>query len=295
MKYQISFDNRHTLTFKVLNTLSARAWIELILLNQSAKHKVFRTAFPSTYNIINYFNELNRHYKKIQKYNIDLGFKLKQDILNYTGSDYLYLDKKVDDLFQTVVFHRIYQRHKEEARIRFHVKRLKKFKEELLDVKYFPKENYTWIKPFPASNEAILVSDEMRQADFVETARPRIVIRACPAVDIRSLNILEKRNDPSRFSNEFNNCMTHITNDYKICFYKNELSSTDAIDLMKNRRWQLVNFAAKNLPGLNPSLSQHYNYVFPIVAHCTNEDDISEPDLFELAKTIEHVTTKIEE
>ena len=301
MKYHINFNNEHTLSFEILDNPVAHAWVGIMQEKMSRDdfgQKIFRASFPMIWNSIwdkssRYFNNLKIYYNRFVELGLDPEFSLKSNINDYSHQDTIDLSDAVDVMFRKVVEHNFYYNHNNNYEIKKTVKRIKCYKEELLDCMFNPDENYATIKIDNHGNEDVEITGAMRKDYWVETARPKLVIRLWPNFDLKSLDILEKRNDPRPLDGTDH--MYYITSDHRICYYQNSLTQQQADNYMKKRRSDIIDFVAENNIDAIPGLLQNKNFVPPVIAHCINEEDFTEEQLEKMFHTASPITSEFEE
>jgi len=249
MKYHVTFDTSHTLSFEVLDHPAALEWFN-IMQKENSEQKVFRSVFPNTIHPVFYFNSIKYNYEKIKEFGLDPEFNLNKNFTTYNQKDFLNLYQNINLIFKKVC---------------------------------------------QITKNEIQIPQQMRQYQWIEVARPRLVIRLCPNFDIHSLDVLERRDNPSLFNENGLNQMHYITSNYKICYYKTALTSAEAQEYMTARRSQILKFVDKYSIDCVPGDLHHYNFVPPVVAHCINEDDFTEDELRQMFMSYENVKIEFEE
>lgn len=305
MKYHINFGSDYKLSFEILDNPVADAWVSIMqekLKDEEATQKVFRSMF-SKYGkhqaIGQNFTNLLYYYDEAQNYGLDLEFTINRDIDSYTSNEFNRLSKNVDYIYNKVVDHNFY--YNADVRKNFFfkrcVKRVKRFTEQMLDSVFHTEESYCRIKRSNESGGDIKVTDDMRKQCFLETARPRIVLKACPNFDLKSLDILEKR-DNTKLYNYAKNGFDHmhfITSEHKVSLYDEAQTQEQADIEMKERRNKMLDFVLKNNIDTNAGNLYHANYALPVIGHCINEQDFDTKDLQFMFLTYEKITSEFEE
>ena len=212
----------------------------------------------------------------------------------YSHQDFLDLSNNIDRLFKKVVNHNFYYAHENNFYFKRCTKRLLKYKEQMLDTTFNPSEHYARIKLDNEAGDDILIAEEMRK-HWIECARPKLVIRLCPNFDLKSLNILEQRKDPKSYTSGVDDVMHYITSEHKICYYDNQLTQQQADKYMKKRRSKILDFVAENNIDAVPGLLQNKNFVPPVIAHCTNEQDFTKKQIEQLFMSDSKITSEFEE
>ena len=212
-------------------------------------------------------------YKEIISLDIPVEFDLKKNFLSYNDQDFIILSNDVDQLYYKVITHNFYYGYENNTALRACVSKIMRYKEELLDTKFNPDENYAVIRTTDSNNK-IHITDDMRKQYWVETERPTLVIRAWPDYDLKSLDTIEKRNIVTN-----SNYMRYITSAYKICYYHDDLTSVEATEYMKERRNKILDFVLRHKINSVPGDLKHYNFVPPVIAHCINDNDFTDEQL----------------
>ena len=281
MKYHIDFGESKRLSFEILDNPVAHTWadnLKKVLAGKNLEQEICQQAFAGIYGQqISQFNELKYYYNMLKDLDVvqDL-FKLKSNINAYSDTDFAELDIIVDKLFLKVITHNIYYELDTDTLsiVKNCVKRIKLASKQLLDCVYNNNESYAQIRVSSSKYAETLITTDMQEGYFIETIRPKVVIRAYPNFELKSLNIAEQRKNPSLFNNGKYDHQHYITVDHRICFYEDEiLTDTLAIKKMKERRAAMLKFVMDNnldaLPGSHP----HYYYVNPIVAHLISDEE----------------------
>ena len=303
MKYHINFGSEYRLSFEMLDNPIADAWVSIMqekLKDEESSARVFRSmfgGFGDEYAKVHHFNNLLYYVDEAEKHGLDLEFTIDRRIENYTDSDFNTLLTNIDLLFRKVVVHNFYFNESEETNYFYkrYTRFLKRFAEELMDAVFHSDESYARIKQSNEGGSDIEITDEMRKQCFVETERPKIVLKACPNFDLKSLNILEQRNNPTAYAEDGSTHMHFVTSEHKVSLYKEEQTQSQAKLLSKVRRNKMLNFVLNNNLDTNAGYLYHTNYALPIIGHCINEQDFSTKDLQKMFLTIEHVTAEFEE
>jgi len=280
MKYHIDFGEDKRLSFEVLDNPVAKAWAEnlkTMLQGEQLVQRVFRDSMPGIEaQRFSYFNNLTYYYNNLKNLNLveDL-FTLKTNLNSFTHQDFVQLNSDVDTLYLKIVQHNIYYQEDKDTlfKVRRFTKRIKRYTEELLDCIYNPDESYARIQVQSTKYAETPISIETRKEYWVETARPKIVIRAIPNFDLRSLEVAAQRNNPHLFVEGVNDHAYYINVDHKICFYDQSLTTKQADQLMKQKRNKIIDFVLKNKIDVNPGSLQHNNFVNPIVAHLISDEE----------------------
>jgi hypothetical protein len=280
MKYHIDFGEDKRLSFEVLDNPVAKAWAENLKTMLQGEQRVFRDSMPGIENQrFSYFNNLTYYYNKLKNLNLveDL-FDLKTNLNNFTHQDFVQLNSNVDTLYLKIVQHNIYYQKDKDTlfKVRRFTKRIKRYTEELLDCMYNPDESYARIQVQSTKYAETPISIEARKEYWVETARPKVVIRAVPNFDLRSLEVAAQRNNPHLFIEGVNDHAYYINVDHKICFYDQSLTTKQADQLMKQKRNKIIDFVANNKMDVIPGFLQHNNFVNPIVAHLISDEETLE-------------------
>ena len=288
MKYHIDFDNDGRLTFNILDNPAAQAWANILkekLQGDNLVQKVYRDSFPVLNWAQGYFNNLQEYYNSLNSLNVvENLFELKEDFESYTDEDFRLLDLNVDKLFLKIVHHNFYYNQSDEVqfKLRRFSKRIKRFKEQLLDSVYDTRENYVRIHVESDVHSEMQIPWDMRKAQWVESPRSKVVIRLCPNFEVRSLNTAELRNNPTYFKDGSNDAQHFITVDHKIHIYDEVINQDQANKFMTERRNAMIGFANQNKIDVVPGDPQHYYFMMPVVAELISED-LSPADLHALA------------
>jgi len=306
MKYHIDFGEDKRLSFEVLDNPVAKAWAEnlkTMLQGEQLVQRVFRDSNKASIpgmdiRGLSYFTNLTHFYNKLKNTNLvkDL-FDLKSNLEDFTHQDFVKLNKDVDILYLKVVDHNIfyYETKDNIFKVKRFTKRIKRYTEELLDCIYNPDESYARIQVQSTEYAETPISIEMREKYWVETARPKVVIRAIPNFDVRSLEVAAQRNNPNLFVDGVNDQAHYINVDHKICVYEQSLSTKQASQLMKEKRSKIIDFVAKNKIDVNPGELKHYNFVNPVVAHLISDEEPLDEYFKLFNKDDNKVTITIEE
>lgn len=298
MKYHINFNNEHTLSFEILDNTAAHAWVGIMQNKMSRDdfgQKIFRSVFPSGafHNNFFHFNNLKYNYQEAINCGLDPEFELKLAFNSYSHQDFLDLSNNIDRLFKKVVNHNFYYAHENNYYFKLWTERLLRCKDQMIDTTFNPSEHYARIKLDNEAGDDILITDEMRK-HWIECARPKLVIRLCPNFDLKSLNILEQRNDPKSYKSGVDDVMHYITSEHKICYYDNELNQQQADKYMKKRRSKILEFTVENKLSAIPGYINNANFVLPVVAHCINEQDFTKEQLEQLFMSDNNITSEFE-
>jgi phage pi2 protein 07 len=296
MKYHINFGSDKRLSFEILDTAPAQSWADIVKkdLKHASRQRVYRYTFPKLEHPLYHFNSIVHNYNKVKEFGLDTGFDLNTDLGSYSTEDIHKLFDNIEKLYLIVVKHQLYYADKKNSRYRFHCKRLMRAVNELQDSMFNTSENYSRIKIETDKPNEMLIPVQMRQYDWVEKARPNLVIRLQPNFDLKSLNIMEQRDNSIKFDNSYSH-MHYITSDHKICYYENSLTQSEAEQFMAERRNKMLDFVVNNNIDVVPGSLEHYNFVLPVVAHCINADNYTDKELCEMFKSQDDVTIEIEE
>lgn len=297
MKYHINFDSEHRLSFEILDNPVAQAWTSIMQNKMSSDQfgqQIVKHVFPANNgHIYHPFNFIVYFYDEMMSLGVPVEFNLNKNLAKYTDQDLIEFDNAVEYLYNKVVKHNYYFTYDNNTVLKRCVAQIKRHKEELLDTKFNPNENYAVVKLANAGEDDVEISVDMRKQYWIETARPKLVIRAWTNFDLRSLDVLEKRNNPAELTNLDH--MHYITSDHKICYYENELDDAQAAKYMKKRRNKILEFVSKNNIDAVPGSLQHYCFVPPVIAYCINADDFTQEQLEDLFCTEHNITSEFEE
>lgn len=297
MKYHIDFDNDNRLSFEILDNPAAQTWARIVktsLEDETSTQKIFRSVFPAEeYEYIAHFNQMIHFYEEFVKLGGE-DISLNKNINSYSHDDYINLDRIVNLLFYKAINHNIYYASENKMLLRRYAKRIYRYKEQLLDCIFKPEESYATIK-FSNHAEDFVIPRKMRYRQWKESIRSNLVIRLWPNFDLRSLDILERRNDPLGYSDS-RACMHFITSDHRICFYDNEIQTQKEADIYQTTRMsKIIDFVGRNRIDVVPGDIAHSRFTPPVVAECINKDDYTVDQLRELFMNYEKVSITIED
>jgi len=302
MKYHINFGEDKSLSFEVLDNPVAKAWAEnlkTVLAGSNVEQSIYQQAFAGIHGQhISHFNEVTYFYNKVQESGIieDL-FELNPNIVKYSDKDFISLSTNVNELFLKVTKHDIYYMLDKKTNfiLKDQVTKIKIATEQMLDCVYNTDESYARIQVQSTKYAETPISIEMRKEYWVESARPKVVIRAVPNFDLRSLEVVAQRNHPHLFVEGVNDHAHYINVDHKICFYDQSLTTKQADQLMKEKRNKILDFVSKNKINVNPGSLQHNNFVTPIVAYLISDEETLEEYFNLFNKDDKKVTITLEE
>lgn len=276
MKYHIDFDNGNRISFEILDTPIAQTWATMLkesLESEDVVQQVTQESFPGVRKLA-YYRNLSSYYNQLKEMNIveDL-FTYKDNLNDFKLEDYVQLDRDVEYLYLKAVRHNNYYLLEENVKnqIVHLTKRIKQYKEGLMDCVFNPSECYMQVDVNSAASLTETLDDSLRSEYWVQNARPSAVIRIHPDEDIRSLNKAYLRHNLMYYQRR-KSAVTYSTPKHRICFYASDLSDEYAENFMYDRRSKMLDFVVKNNLNIVPGESANYNFVEPVVAHLISDE-----------------------
>lgn len=301
MKYHINFGDDYKLSFQMLDNPIADAWINIM--QGTAKDNqidqiVRRSVVSSAYLPIVYFNELKYYYGVLkEEYNLDLEFDLpKKEVYNFSDSDYTFIDNSVNYIFNKVVKNNFYYNTTDKellSKWSLFLHHLRENKEKLIDC-YYNKETYVRISNKKEEGNKIRITDNMRKTYWVENERPNIVLRLDCNFDEKTLDLAEKRNLLDIVESGKLTQMDYISSSYKVCYYENSLTDSQAVNFMRTRRDAMSNFVESNSLDVQFGDYRHYYFINPVIGHCLDKN-VTKEEIYEMFTKYNSITSEFGE